>query len=102
MTLPIQGERYPESNQRLIDRSFPGGAGSGAPDSALAQAPETAPAERFTGKVQLISSFQAQSPGRVSGGTVTFAPDARTHWHTHPLGQTLVVTEGARRGKAAD
>jgi 4-carboxymuconolactone decarboxylase len=62
-----------------------------------AQAPQPAPAEHFTGKVQLSGSFQAQSPGRISGGTVTFSPGARTHWHTHPLGQPLIVTEGQGR-----
>jgi 4-carboxymuconolactone decarboxylase len=52
------------------------------------------PATNFTGEVRVESRFQAQSPGRVGGGTVTFQPGARTAWHTHPLGQTLIVTEG--------
>jgi quercetin dioxygenase-like cupin family protein len=41
--------------------------------------------------------FQAPSPARVSGATVTFEPGARTAWHTHPLGQTLIVTFGCGR-----
>lgn len=48
----------------------------------------------FTGSVKVQSRFQATSPGRVGGGLVSFEPTARTAWHTHPLGQTLIVTEG--------
>ena len=48
----------------------------------------------FTGSVRVDPLFQAPDPGRVSGGQVTFEPGARTAWHTHPLGQTLVVTAG--------
>ena len=50
--------------------------------------------ENFTGAVRLDSFFQAQAPGRAGGAIVTFEPGARTHWHTHPLGQTLIVTYG--------
>ena len=52
------------------------------------------PAEYFTGQVRIDTPFQAQAPARVSGATVTFEPGARTAWHTHPLGQTLIVTSG--------
>lgn len=48
----------------------------------------------FTGKVRLDQPFQATDPARVSGAIVTFEPGARTAWHTHPLGQTLIVTFG--------
>jgi quercetin dioxygenase-like cupin family protein len=48
----------------------------------------------FTGSVRVDPLFQAPHPGRVSGGLVTFEPGARTAWHTHPLGQTLIVTAG--------
>jgi quercetin dioxygenase-like cupin family protein len=51
-------------------------------------------ADWFTGSVRVDPLFQAPDPGRVSGGQVTFEPGARTAWHTHPLGQTLVVTAG--------
>jgi len=54
-------------------------------------------AETFSGAVRIDSLFQAGSPGRVGGGFVTFEPGARTAWHTHPLGQTLIVTTGAGR-----
>jgi quercetin dioxygenase-like cupin family protein len=48
----------------------------------------------FTGKVTISGQFQRQAPSRVGGAIVHFEPGARTAWHTHPLGQTLVVTEG--------
>lgn len=52
------------------------------------------PEEWFTGTVRLDPLFQADAPARVSGANVTFEPGARTAWHTHPLGQTLIVTSG--------
>jgi quercetin dioxygenase-like cupin family protein len=52
------------------------------------------PAEYFTGTVRLDPMFAAPDPARVTGATVTFEPGARTAWHTHPLGQTLIVTSG--------
>ncbi|MCE4373448.1 (R)-mandelonitrile lyase [Xanthomonas hortorum] len=55
------------------------------------------PAEYFTGKVRIDAPFQTDTPARVGGATVTFEPGARTAWHTHPLGQTLIVTAGAGR-----
>lgn len=57
----------------------------------------TGPAAWFTGKVRIDSSFQASKPARTGGATVTFEPGARTAWHTHPLGQTLIVTQGKGR-----
>ncbi len=51
--------------------------------------------EYFTGAVRIDSRFQRSDPARVGGGIVTFEPGARTAWHTHPLGQTLIVTAGA-------
>ncbi len=53
------------------------------------------PAEYFTGVVRVDPLFQAPNPARVSGAGVTFEPGARTAWHTHPLGQTLIVTAGS-------
>ena len=52
------------------------------------------PAEYFTGTVRIDPLFQAPDPARVRGASVTFEPGARTAWHTHPLGQTLIVTSG--------
>jgi len=53
-----------------------------------------APASHFTGAVRVDPLFQAPAPARVVGASVTFEPGARTAWHAHPLGQTLVVTAG--------
>jgi len=53
--------------------------------------------QNFTGSVRVDSRFQATAPARVGGGIVTFEPGARTAWHTHPLGQTLIVTAGVGR-----
>lgn len=52
-------------------------------------------AEYFTGTVRIDPLFQADDPARVVGASVTFEPGARTAWHTHPLGQTLIVTSGS-------
>lgn len=52
------------------------------------------PAEWFTGDVRIDPLFQAPDPARVGAASVTFEPGARTVWHTHPLGQTLIVTSG--------
>jgi len=53
------------------------------------------PADWFTGTVRVDPLFQAPDPALVSGASVTFEPGARTAWHTHPLGQTLLITFGA-------
>ena len=58
------------------------------------QASTRGPAEYFTGQVRLDPLYTAQPPARVACASVTFEPGARTAWHTHPLGQTLVVTAG--------
>ena len=50
--------------------------------------------EWFSGTVRVDPLFQAPAPARASAGKVTFEPGARTAWHTHPLGQTLIVTDG--------
>lgn len=52
------------------------------------------PAEWFTGAVWIDPLFESPNPARVSGASVTFDPGARTTWHTHPLGQTLIITAG--------
>lgn len=55
------------------------------------------PADWFTGAVRLDPLFQSEAPARAAGARVTFEPGARTAWHTHPLGQTLIVTSGLGR-----
>jgi quercetin dioxygenase-like cupin family protein len=52
------------------------------------------PSDWFTGTVRIDQPFAATDPARVAGAVVTFEPGARTAWHTHPLGQTLIVTAG--------
>jgi quercetin dioxygenase-like cupin family protein len=59
------------------------------------QPPAAGPGEYFTGAVQVQPLFQAIEPSRVAGASVTFEPGARTAWHTHPVGQRLIVTAGA-------
>jgi quercetin dioxygenase-like cupin family protein len=73
-------------------------SGDGAPAVEIVRSgsqPSTQGApEYFTGAVRIDPLFQATDPSRTSGGLVTFEPGARTAWHTHPLGQTLIVTSG--------
>ena len=57
------------------------------------------PAEWFTGTVRIDPLFDAPVPARGAGASVTFEPGARTAWHTHPLGQTLIVTSGLGRAQ---
>jgi quercetin dioxygenase-like cupin family protein len=61
---------------------------------AGSQASRKGPAEWFTGAVRIDPLFQAPEPARIGGASVSFEPGARTAWHTHPLGQTLIVTAG--------
>lgn len=57
------------------------------------------PAEWFTGSVRMDPLIQSAEPARLQGSSVTFEPGARTAWHTHPLGQTLIVTAGCGRAQ---
>jgi 4-carboxymuconolactone decarboxylase len=61
------------------------------------QAPRQGPAENFTGSVRVDPLFAPSAPARTSGSLVTFEPGARSAWHTHPLGQVLIVTAGTGR-----
>ncbi|HCI45995.1 MAG TPA: cupin domain-containing protein [Rhodospirillaceae bacterium] len=60
------------------------------------------PDDYFTGTVRIDPLFAAEEPGRTSGAHVTFEPGARTAWHTHPAGQTLIVTFGRGRVQRED
>ena len=62
---------------------------------AGSQASARGPANWFSGNVRIDPLFQPAAPARAAGAVVTFEPGARTAWHTHPLGQTLIVTAGA-------
>ena len=64
---------------------------------AGSQQPKPGSADWFTGAVRIEPLFQAGAPARAAGASVTFEPRARTAWHTHPLGQTLIVTAGLGR-----
>jgi quercetin dioxygenase-like cupin family protein len=61
--------------------------------------PRPGPAEYFTGAVRIEPLMEPPPPARVAGAQVTFEPGARTAWHTHPLGQTLIVTSGSGRAQ---
>jgi quercetin dioxygenase-like cupin family protein len=63
------------------------------------QASNKGPADWFTGTVRIDPLFQAPAPARAAGASVTFEPGARTAWHTHPLGQTLIVIAGCGRAQ---
>jgi 4-carboxymuconolactone decarboxylase len=64
---------------------------------STSQPARPAPADNFTGAARIDSSFQTNAPARMSGARVVFEPGARTAWHTHPLGQLLIVTAGTGR-----
>ena len=66
---------------------------------AGSQPSKKGPDDWFTGVVRIDSPFEASDPARVSGAIVTFEPGARTAWHTHPLGQTLIITGGCGRAQ---
>ena len=63
------------------------------------QSSSKGPADWFTGTVRIDPLFQANAPARAIAASVTFEPGARTAWHTHPLGQTLIVTAGCGRAQ---
>lgn len=64
---------------------------------AGSQASTKGPAQNFTGSVRVDPLFGARAPSSVSGAAVSFEPGARSAWHTHPMGQVLIVTAGAGR-----
>ena len=66
---------------------------------AGAQPSSKGPPDWFTGTVRIDPLFSANTPARTAGANVTFEPGARTAWHTHPLGQTLIVTAGCGRAQ---
>ena len=92
ITLSLLSSAYAQTNQA--------GAASAQDSPAIrimrrgSQAPRQGLAENFTGSVRVDPLFQASAPARTSGSLVTFEPGARSAWHTHPLGQVLIVTAG--------
>ncbi|WNG50985.1 cupin domain-containing protein [Archangium minus] len=104
VSLPLLGMAVAQANPKAT------AADAGAPSAATREGPQAlritrsgtqpsakGPAESFTGAVRVDPLFQANAPARAAGASVTFEPGARTAWHTHPLGQTLVVTAGVGR-----
>ena len=81
VTMPAVGIAQTGSTQITITPTSSQKAITGTPD-------------RFTGSVRVQSLFDPNAPSRSSGGLVTFQPGARSAWHTHPLGQVLIVTDG--------
>ncbi|MGE0005107.1 MAG: cupin domain-containing protein [Parvibaculaceae bacterium] len=67
-----------------------------------AQAPRRGPAEYFIGNVRIEPVYEASDPARLRSAVVTFEPGARTAWHSHPLGQLLIVVEGSGRAQQWD
>lgn len=97
ITLSLLASTYAQTNQ-------PGAASAASEQSQVirikrrgSQAPRQGPAENFTGSVRVDPLFQANAPARTSGSLVTFESGARSAWHTHPLGQVLIVTAGTGR-----
>lgn len=92
------GRRYTEGGLRCqVDNR--GYAGKMDIKRIGSQPSTKGPAEWFTGTVRIDALFQAPDPALVQGASVTFEPGARTAWHTHPLGQTLIVTAGCGRAQ---
>jgi len=101
ITLALPGLVSAQTNRAA---ATPDGGVAGAADSQSiritrsgAQSSRQGPAEHFKGSVRVDPLFQAKAPARASGARVTFEAGARTAWHTHPLGQTLIVTAGVGR-----
>ena len=102
ISLSVLASAFAQANQARA------ASGSGAPPVPSSQDSQTinitrsgsqpstkGSVEYFTGAVRIDSRFQRSDPARVGGGIVTFEPGARTAWHTHPLGQILIVTAGS-------
>src|SRR5688572_25800454 len=92
MSLSLLASAFAQSNQA-------GAASATAQESQMikitrrgSQPSRQGPAENFTGAVRVDPLFQANAPTRATGALVTFEPGAHTAWHTHPLGQVLIVT----------
>ncbi|MES2877060.1 MAG: carboxymuconolactone decarboxylase family protein [Pseudomonadota bacterium] len=97
LLIPVISSTFAQSSSVEATTSV---VGSGQALSATilrstSRTPYEAPPEHFTGKARVAPLFSPTAPARASAAYVTFAPGARTDWHSHPLGQTLVVTEGS-------
>lgn len=97
LLMPVLSSSFAETagNEVNTSATTSGRAVSATISRSATRTPYDAPAEHFTGKARVAPLFLPNSPARASAAYVTFTPGARTDWHTHPLGQTLVVTEGS-------
>ena len=97
LLMPVFSSSFAETagNQVNTSATTSGLAVSATISRSATRTPYDAPAEHFTGAARVAPLFLPNSPARTSAAYVTFTPGARTDWHTHPLGQTLVVTEGS-------
>jgi quercetin dioxygenase-like cupin family protein len=87
-------EQSLETNGYLRAMSKPQGVATVEIKRSGSQPSVKGPSDYFTGTVRIDPLFEAPEPARIRGASVTFEPGARTAWHTHPLGQTLIVTSG--------
>src|SRR6266536_4856231 len=101
MSLSLLASACAGANQaRVASGSYAPSAASSTESQTItitrsgSQPSRQAPAQYFTGSVRIDPLFQAKDPSHTSGSYVTFEPGARSAWHTHPLGQTLIVTAG--------
>lgn len=96
LALGVVGAGLPIGHVRAGEEAHPvsGAKASENIEITPPSAPVKGAVENFSGDVEVASRFQAPSPSRAGGGIVSFAPGARTAWHSHPLGQTLIVTQG--------
>ena len=101
ITLSLVASASAQTNQERATSGPDSAQASGAPSIRItrngSQPYRPGPAEHFSGSVRVEHVFLADAPGRAAGALVTFEPGARTAWHTHPLGQTLIVTAGVGR-----
>lgn len=97
LLMPVLSSSFAETagNQVNTSATTSGLAVSATISRSATRTPYDAPPEHFTGKARVAPLFSPTAPARASAAYVTFTPGARTDWHTHPLGQTLVVTEGS-------
>lgn len=98
ITLSLLASAFAQTNQAgAVSGSQAPGAQSIRIMRSGSQPSRQGPAKNFTGSVRIDPLFQSNAPARASGSLVTFEPGARTAWHTHPLGQILIVTAGTGR-----
>lgn len=95
LLIPIASFAEPSSSDREASDNQHEQAVAAVISRSAMRTPYEAPAEHFTGKARVAPLLSPTAPARASAAYVTFTPGARTDWHTHPLGQTLVVTEGS-------